>query len=123
MIATTAPLSPSLAAFPTNGALLQARAEQAEKAARAAEARIDPKQMQAIEKTAKDFEGMFLAEMLSHMFSGLDVDPQFGGGHGEQMFRSLMIQEYGKNIAENGGLGIAAQVKNVMIAAQAGRLS
>lgn len=117
---TSAAASPAASA--TN-ALLQARMAQTENAARAAEASLTPKQLQSIEKAAKDFEGMFLAEMLSHMFSGLEVDPQFGGGHGEKMFRSLLVQEYGKNMATNGGVGIAAHVKNAMIAAQAGRLA
>jgi Rod binding domain-containing protein len=94
-------------------ALLRARAAQAQTATNQ-----PPKNIEAIEKTAKEFEGMFLAEMLSHMFSGIEVDPEFGGGHGEEMFRSLMIQEYGKKIAEGPGLGIAASVKEVMIAAQ-----
>lgn len=82
--------------------------------------KLSEKQLQTIEKTAKEYEGMFLAEMLSHMFSGIDVDPEFGGGKGEEMFRSLLVQEYGKKIAEGPGLGIAAKVKEVMIQAQAG---
>jgi len=45
------------------------------------------------------------------MFSGLKTDGITGGGQGEEMFRSLMINEYGKNIAQQGGFGIAAQMK------------
>ena len=94
-------------------AMLRARAQQVQ-----ATAANQPKNIQAIENAAKEFEGMFLAEMLSHMFSGIEVDPEFGGGHGEEMFRSLLVQEYGKKIAEGPGVGIAAKVKEVMIAAQ-----
>ncbi len=94
-------------------AMLRARAAQADTLGK-----TQPKNIQAIEKSAKEFEGMFLAEMLSHMFSGIEVDPEFGGGHGEEMFRSMMVQEYGKQIAQGPGIGIAAKVKEVMIAAQ-----
>ena len=34
------------------------------------------------DKTAKDFESMFMSQMLQPMFEGLGVDPTFGGGHG-----------------------------------------
>ena len=32
------------------------------------------------------------------MFSGISTDGPFGGGEGEEMFRSLMIDQYGKAI-------------------------
>lgn len=61
-------------------------------------------------KAGQDFEGVFLSQMLGQMFSGLSTDGMFGGGQGEAMFRSLMIDEYGKKIAAQGGIGIAHQV-------------
>ena len=51
---------------------------------------------QSIDKTSKDFESMFLTQMLQPMFEGLGVDPTFGGGHGEEVMRSFLVQEYGK---------------------------
>ena len=48
--------------------------------------------------------------MMEPMFQGLKTDGMFGGGQGEQVFRSLMIQEAGKDIARSGGIGIADQV-------------
>ncbi len=68
-----------------------------------------------IEKAAKDFDGSFLSEMLSHMFDGLDVDPMFGGGHGEEMFRGMLVSEYGKQIAAGPGIGISKQIQGMMI--------
>ncbi|MEZ0223212.1 MAG: rod-binding protein [Alphaproteobacteria bacterium] len=67
---------------------------------------------------AKDFEAVFLSEMFSHMFEGIDVDPMFGGGGGEKMFRSMMIQEYGKDMAKHGGIGISDQLQKMMIQMQ-----
>ena len=68
---------------------------------------------------AQDFEAVFLSEMFSHMFEGLNVDPMFGGGSGEKMFRSMMVQEYGKMMAKGGGIGISDQLQKMMIQMQA----
>jgi Rod binding domain-containing protein len=73
-----------------------------------------------IDKAAQDFEAMFATQMLQPMFEGIQVDPVFGGGHGEEVMRSFMLQEYGKMIAKSGRLGIASQVKAEMIRAQEG---
>ena len=32
------------------------------------------------------------------MFSGIKTDGLFGGGQGEEMFRSMMIDQYGKQL-------------------------
>lgn len=71
-----------------------------------------------MEKTAKDFEGVFLAQMLQPMFEGVTSDPEFGGGEAENQWRSVMLDEYGKSIAAGGGVGIAKQVMKVMLKAQ-----
>jgi Rod binding domain-containing protein len=73
----------------------------------------------AIDKTATDFEGMFMSQMLQPMFEGLGVDPVFGGGHGEEVMRNFLVQEYGKAIAKNAHFGITDAVKKQMIATQA----
>jgi Rod binding domain-containing protein len=74
--------------------------------------------METIDKNSKDFEGMFMTQMLQPMFEGLGVDPMFGGGHGEEVMRSFLIDQYGKAMAKNGHLGIADAVKKAMIRAQ-----
>lgn len=101
-----------------NSAMLRARAQQAEQAQQATVARLGSAKMNDINKAAQDFEAMFVSEMLGHMFSGVEVDPEFGGGHGEEMFRSMLVQEYGKEIAKGPGIGIASKVKEAMIAMQ-----
>jgi flagellar protein FlgJ len=67
---------------------------------------------------AKEFEGMFLSEMLSHMFDGLEVDDQFGGGHGEKMFRGMLVNQYGKMIANGKGIGLSDQIQKTMLEIQ-----
>jgi Rod binding domain-containing protein len=69
-------------------------------------------------KAAVEFEGFFLAMALENMFSGIETDGLFGGGHGEKVFRSMMLQEYGKAIAERGGIGLADAVQREIIRLQ-----
>lgn len=68
--------------------------------------------------TAQDFEAVFLSQMLKPMFEGLETDGMFGGGQAEEMWRSLMVDEYGKSIAKSGGIGIADAVMSEMIRMQ-----
>lgn len=79
---------------------------------------ISAPNMKQLDETAKQFEAMFVSEMMSHMFEGLETDPMFGGGHGEEMFRSMLVQEYGKLAAQGPGLGISGQIKAMMIEMQ-----
>ncbi|MBK1697715.1 rod-binding protein [Rhodovibrio salinarum] len=72
----------------------------------------------AAAKAAQDFEAMFIAQMLKPMFQGLSTEGMFGGGKGEEMYRSLLVEEYGKTIAQAGGVGIADQVKAEMLKLQ-----
>lgn len=68
-----------------------------------------------IKAAAEDFESVFISQMVSHMFSGLEPDPVFGGGAGEDMFRSMMIQEYGKQMAKTGGIGVSKQIQKAIL--------
>ncbi len=72
-----------------------------------------------IEESAREFEAVFVAEMLKPMFEGIETNEMFGGGKGEEIFRGMMIQEFGKNIASQDSIGIQSQVKNKLIELQA----
>lgn len=69
-------------------------------------------------RTAQDFEAFFLSQMFEHMFSGVEADPMFGGGQGEEVFRSMLFQEYGKSVARQGGIGLADMVQKEMLKLQ-----
>ena len=60
---------------------------------------------------AKEYESVFISQFLGSMFSGIQTDGITGGGQGEEMFRSLMINEYAKGLQQRGGFGLAAQMK------------
>ena len=70
------------------------------------------------DKAAKDFEAVFISQMVSTMFEGVGTDGPFGGGYGESVFRSLMIEHYSKTIASQGGFGLADQVKGEILRLQ-----
>ena len=67
---------------------------------------------------AVEFEGFFISMALETMFSGIETNGLFGGGHGEKIFRSMMLQEYGKSIAERSGFGLADAVQREIISLQ-----
>jgi Rod binding domain-containing protein len=69
-------------------------------------------------ETAENFEAMFVGQMLKHMWEGVGNDPVFGGGHAEEMWQSMLTDEYGKNVVKNGGLGISKSVMASMLRAQ-----
>jgi peptidoglycan hydrolase FlgJ len=72
----------------------------------------------AAKKAAKDFEAVFLAQVMGQMFEGISTDGPFGGGQGEAMFRSLMMDEYGKQLSAQGGIGLAASVTRQLLSMQ-----
>lgn len=58
-------------------------------------------------RAAREFETMFLSEMLAPMFESLDTEGLGGGGLGEQMFRPMLVERYAQAIAQAGGVGLA----------------
>ncbi len=70
-------------------------------------------------KAGKQFEAMFLSQMLKPMFDTLPTNGYFGGGQGEEMFRGLLVDHYAKAMANHGkGIGIAPVVAKTLLAAQ-----
>ena len=76
---------------------------------------------ETLRKRAVEFEAVYFAQMLQPMFDELKSSGPFGGGFGEDVWRSQQVQEYGKAIAQNGGVGIADAVARELIQAQEAR--
>ncbi|WP_259783152.1 rod-binding protein [Aestuariispira ectoiniformans] len=77
------------------------------------------KSEKAAHEAAVNFEAMFLTQMVEQMFSGVKTeDGYFGGGSGEKMFRSMLSQEYGHEMAKSGGIGIADMVQKEILKIQ-----
>jgi flagellar protein FlgJ len=64
------------------------------------------------------FEAQFLSTMFQHMFQGLDTNGPFGGGAGEEMFRSVMTEALGKQVVKSGGIGLADTVQREILKLQ-----
>lgn len=69
---------------------------------------------------AQDFEAVFISQMLEHMYAGIETDGMFGGGNSEKIYRSMLIEEYGKGIARTGGIGLADALQRQILEMQAG---
>ncbi len=72
----------------------------------------------AARATAEEFEAVFIAQMMSHMFAGISTDGPFSGGQAEQVYRSMMVNEYGRLATASGGIGIADQVMSEILKLQ-----
>jgi Rod binding domain-containing protein len=80
--------------------------------------KLDAKAMRDVEKSAREFEAVFISQMFEQMWAGIKTDGPMGGGTGEQIFRSLMIQDIGRQMASQGGIGLADTVKRELLAIQ-----
>lgn len=65
----------------------------------------------AQQRAAREFEAVFAGQLAQHLLSQVEVDPAFGGGHGEELFRGVLAEELGRAIAATGSLGLAPAVQ------------
>lgn len=77
-----------------------------------------PMNDEQINAVAEDFEAFFVSMMLEAMMSGIETNGPFGGGQGEKVFRSILVQEYGKETARRGEFGIADAVREQLLKMQ-----
>jgi Rod binding domain-containing protein len=70
------------------------------------------------ENAAEEFEAFFLTRMMESMFSGISTDGLFGGGHAEKVYRSLLLDEYGKEMAKLGTVGVKDYVMQSILQMQ-----
>ena len=71
-----------------------------------------------IRETAVEFESFFLGQMLQPMFASIDTAPPVGGGYAEKMWRSMMVDEMGKSMAEAGGIVLADSIQREILRLQ-----
>ena len=69
-------------------------------------------------KSAENFASFFITQSLESMFSEVSPNSLFGGGQGETVYRSLMLQEYGKVVSRADGLGIVDAVQREILRLQ-----
>lgn len=73
-----------------------------------------------LEDQAVEFEAVFLAEMLKPVFETVPTDGPFGGGSAEETWRGMLVENYAKDMAASGGIGLSRSVLSELIALQQG---
>ena len=69
-------------------------------------------------QSAQDFEAFFISKSMESMYEGISTDGYFGGGSAEKIYRSLLLNEYGKAMAKTGTIGVADYVMKTILQAQ-----
>lgn len=67
---------------------------------------------------AQDFESMFISQMVGQMFGESVGDSIFGDEESNEIYKNLMVEEYGKTITSAGGIGIASYIKRELLRLQ-----
>lgn len=78
----------------------------------------DPPDLARTKAAAREFEAMFIGQMLAPMFEGLSTDGPFGGGNSEEAFRSLLVDEYARAVSKRSPIGVADQMVRGLLQAQ-----
>jgi peptidoglycan hydrolase FlgJ len=81
--------------------------------------KVSPAAQAKAKSTATDFEAMFLNSMFAQMTSGLKGEGPFGDTPGTGVWRSMLTEQYSKNFAQAGGVGISSEVFRTLILQQA----
>ena len=89
----------------------------------AALAKVSPQVQAKAKVTAQDFEAMFLNSMFSQMTSGLNGEGPFGNTTGTGVWRSMLTEQYSRQFAKAGGVGISNEVYRTLILQQARRIN
>ncbi len=81
--------------------------------------KVSPQVQKRAQKTANDFEVVFLNSMFSQMTSGLKGDGPFGETTGTGPWRAMMTDQFARHFAKAGGIGISSEVYRSLIIHQA----
>lgn len=77
---------------------------------------VTEKQRQQAKKVSQDFEGLLVGMMIKSMRATVGKDTLTGGGHGEDVFRSMLDQQYADaSVKRGGGLGLAKIIEKDII--------
>lgn len=73
-------------------------------------------------ETAQAFEAQFLSQMFQLVTDVMPVDPVFGGGQGEKMFRSMLTEQWADSASKNGATGLSDTIMRELINQQGGQI-
>lgn len=84
----------------------------------AAARRMDPAAVRRATDQAREFESVFVGQMLNQMRTETMKNTGFDGGHAEEQWRGMMNEQLAKQITSAGGVGISAQVARELLRTQ-----
>lgn len=77
---------------------------------------LTDKQRQQAKKVSQDFEALFVGMMMKSMRETVGKEKLTDGGHGEEVYRSMLDQEYAAaSVKRGGGLGLAKIIEKDII--------
>lgn len=94
--------------IPLIGSLAQAKAQMAQQRGTVTSDEVE---------AAKEFEAVFLSQFVDEMLKTVDMGT---GENDGQMWRSFMSEALSKSLVDQGGLGMAANVQQMMAAYKKG---
>lgn len=77
-----------------------------------------PKSAEEAAQTAQEFEAVFLGQITRMMLESVEMGDEFSGGHGEEIFRGILAEKLGNEMARSGGVGLAPAVMDHIIRMQ-----
>lgn len=66
-------------------------------------------------QVAQEFEAVFLSQFVDEMMKTVEFAPQ-GAGQGGDIWRSFFSQELADSITEQGGIGLARNIQDIIAA-------
>lgn len=77
---------------------------------------LTEKQRLQAKKVSQDFEALVVGMMMKSMRETVGKDKLTGGGHGDEIYRSMLDQEYAAaSVKRGGGLGLAKMIEKDII--------
>ena len=84
---------------------------------------LSDKQRQQAKKVSQDFEGLFIGMMMKTMRETVAKDKVTGGGHGEEVYRSMLDEQFVAATVKRGGFGLAKQIEQDIIRQESKKIS
>ena len=104
----------------TDGASIKARQLQSQIQGVAG---LSEKQRLQAKKVSQDFEALIVGMMMKSMRETVGKDKLTGGGHGEEVYRSMLDQEYAAaSVKRGGGLGLAKMIEKDIIRQESAKI-
>lgn len=79
------------------------------------EQKVDPKDREQIRKVSEDFESIFLGIVLKSMRQTVQKSGLMDGGNAEDIYRSMLDDEYAKMMAEQRHTGLADNIEEFLL--------